>query len=126
MICWHCNINSILAHDKLSLLTAYISSQHYHIICIFETYLDSPVDENTLNLDGYNLIRADYPGNMKRDGVCIASPWVMGGGRVQIFCVVCMLTFLTFSWEFSVREFFCSSVHSNSQKCVCYYLVMTL
>ena len=57
--CCHWNVNSILAHDKLSLLTAYNSTQHYDIICISETYLD-----------GYSLIRAVHPGNMKRSGVC--------------------------------------------------------
>ena len=40
---------------------------------------------------------------------------------------VCILTFLTFSREFSVQEFFVfSSVHSNSQKGVYYCLVITL
>ena len=42
-----------------------------YIICISETYLDSSVDENTLKLDGYSLIRADYHDNMKRGGVCL-------------------------------------------------------
>ena len=46
-LCCHWNVNSILAHDKLSLLTAYNSTQHYDIICISETYLDSSIDENT-------------------------------------------------------------------------------
>ena len=45
--CCHWNDNSILAHDKLSFLTAYNSTQHYDIICISETYLDSSIDENT-------------------------------------------------------------------------------
>ena len=69
--CCHWNVNSILAHDKLSLLTAYNSTQHYDIICISETYLDSPTDENILKLDGYSLIRADHPGNLKNGGVCL-------------------------------------------------------
>ena len=70
--CCHWNVNSILAHGKLSLLTAYNSTQHYDIIYISEIYLDSSIDENTLKFDGYSLIRADHPGNMKGDGVfCI-------------------------------------------------------
>ena len=69
--CCHWNVNSILAHDKLSLLTAYNSTQHYDIICISETYLDSSIDENTLKLVGYSLIRADHSGNMKRVAVCL-------------------------------------------------------
>ena len=67
----HWNGNSILAHDKLSLLAAYNSTQDYDTICISETYLDSSIDENILKLDGYSLIIADHPGNMKRREVCI-------------------------------------------------------
>ena len=40
---------------------------------------------------------------------------------------VCMLTFLTLSWEFSVSEFFVwSSVHSKFQEGIYYYLVIIL
>ena len=40
---------------------------------------------------------------------------------------VFMLTFLTFTWEFSLWECsLCSSVHWNSQRCVYYCLVVTL
>ena len=53
----------------VSLLTVYKSTQHYDIICISQTYLDSSIDENILKLDGYSLIRADHPGNLKRGGV---------------------------------------------------------
>ena len=55
----------------MALLTAYNSIQHYDIIWISETYLDSSIDENTLKLAGYSLIRADHPGNIKRGGVCL-------------------------------------------------------
>ena len=41
--CCHWNVNSILAHDK-HLLTAHNSTQHYNIIFISETYLDSSTD----------------------------------------------------------------------------------
>ena len=63
--------NRIVANDELSLLRAYNSTQHFDIICISETYLDSSIDENILKLDGYSLIRVDHPGNMKRSGVCL-------------------------------------------------------
>ena len=29
------------------------------------------IDENILKLDGYSLIRADHPSNIKRGGVCL-------------------------------------------------------
>ena len=69
--CCHWNVNNILAHDKLSLLTAYNSTQHYDIVCISETCFDSSFDENILKLAGYSLFRTDHPGNMKRGGVCL-------------------------------------------------------
>ena len=69
--CCHWNVNSILAHGRLSLLTAYNSTQNY-IICISETYSDSSINENTFKLDRYSLIRADHPSNMKEVGfACI-------------------------------------------------------
>ena len=71
----HWNLNSILAHDysKLFLLKAYISVHKFDIICLSETYLDStvPLDDVNLVISGYNLIRSDHPSNTKRGGVCL-------------------------------------------------------
>ena len=57
--CCHWNVSSILAHNKISLLTAYNTVQKFDIICISETYLDSTVDNKTIEIKGYNLIIAD-------------------------------------------------------------------
>ena len=43
----------------------------YDCICLSETYLDSTTPDNLLEIDGYNLVRADHPNNIKRGGVCI-------------------------------------------------------
>ena len=43
----------------------------YDCICLSETYLDSTTPDNLLKIDGYNLVRADHPDNIKRGGVCI-------------------------------------------------------
>ena len=71
----HWNLNSILAHDysKLFLLKAYISVHKFDIICLSETYLDStvPLDDVNLVISGYNFIRSDHPSNTKRGGVCL-------------------------------------------------------
>ena len=71
--CLHWNINSILAHNKLTLLQAYNTIHQYDILCISETYLDSSIsnDDTNLSFTGYNLARSDHPGNVKRGGVCI-------------------------------------------------------
>ena len=72
---YHWNLNSLSAHNyvKLSSLQAYNSVCKDDIICLSETYLDNSVlsDESDLNFLGYKLVRADYPGNVKRGGVCI-------------------------------------------------------
>ena len=64
-------VNSILAHNKLSLLSAYNTLHKFDVICISETYLDKSADNDALSIDGYNIIRADHPHNQKRGGVCI-------------------------------------------------------
>ena len=41
------------------------------LICLSEIYLDSSVDDGLLEVDRYNLVRADHPNNTKRGGVYI-------------------------------------------------------
>ena len=69
--CCHWNVNSILAHNKLSLLTAYNSALNYDLICLTETYLNSTVDPKNPLINGYKLVRADNPDDFKRGGVCL-------------------------------------------------------
>ena len=61
----HWNVNSIMAHNKLSLLSAYntLHSHRFDVICISETYLDKSTYNDALSIDGYNIIRADQPDN---------------------------------------------------------------
>ena len=69
----HWNVNSLLAHDKISLLTAYNTIHQYDVICVSETFLDSSVslDNRNLSIQGYSLIWADHPDDVKRGGVCL-------------------------------------------------------
>ena len=71
----HWNLNRLTAHDstKISLLQAYITQHNYDIICLTETFLNSSIlsDDNSIEIDGYNLIRLDHPGGLKKGGVCI-------------------------------------------------------
>ena len=64
-------VNSILAHNKPSLLSAYSTLHKFDVICISETCLDKSADNDALSNDGYNIIRADHPRNQKRGSVCI-------------------------------------------------------
>ena len=72
LVC-HWNLNSLSAHNfsKLTQLKAYISMYKHDFICLSETYLDSTILDSLLEIDGYNLVRANHPNNIKRGGVCI-------------------------------------------------------
>ena len=72
-LCFHWNVNNILAHNKLFLLEPYNTIHQDDILCISETYLDSSVsiDGTTLSLPVLNLVWLDYPSNVKRGGVCL-------------------------------------------------------
>ena len=69
----HWNLNSICAHDftKLSLLRAYVNVHKFDIICFSEIYLDSSIDDVSLEISGYCLIRSDQPSNKRHGGICI-------------------------------------------------------
>ena len=54
-------------------MRAYVSLHHFEVVCISETYLDSTtvIDDENLEITGYNLLRADHASNSKRGGVCV-------------------------------------------------------
>ena len=52
-------------------MKAYNSTYIYNFICLSEKYLDSSIPDSLLNIEGYNVVRADHPDNIKRGGVCI-------------------------------------------------------
>ena len=41
----------------------------HDFICSSETYLESSKPDGLLETDGYNLVLADHPNNIKRGGV---------------------------------------------------------
>ena len=57
--------------EKRNLLEVYNTINKFDNICLSESYLDSSIasDNNDLSTKGYKLYRADYPNNIKRDGV---------------------------------------------------------
>ena len=96
--CLHWNVNSILAHNKLTLLEVYNTIHQYDILCISETYLDSSVskDDTTLSLPGYNLARSDHPDYVKRGGVCLYYKENLSLRNINVSflsqCVLCEVT----------------------------------
>ena len=51
--CCHLNVNSILSHNKMSLIIECNTVQKFDVTCISETYLDN------------------HPDNLKKGGVCL-------------------------------------------------------
>ena len=69
------NLSSILARNctKIFLLTSWVLVHNFDIICLFETYLNSTtltVDQS-LEIPGYYILRADHPSSDMRGGVYI-------------------------------------------------------
>ena len=71
--CCHWNVNSLLAHNKISLLTVYNAIHQYDVIFVLETFLDSSVSlgDHNLSIQGYSLIWVDHPDDVKMGGVCL-------------------------------------------------------
>ena len=69
----HWNLNSLPAQNfsKLTQLKAYISMYKHDFICLSETCLDSSAHDSLLEIDGYNLVRADHPNDTKSGRVCV-------------------------------------------------------
>ena len=69
----HWNLNSLSAHNfaKLTQLKTYNSIYKYDFICLSETYLDSATPKSLLEIEGYNLVRADHLNNVKKGGIWI-------------------------------------------------------
>ena len=74
LVC-HWNLNSISDHNfsEVSLLNAYTSLNSFDMICFSDTCLDSRTLSQGRNQEfqGYDLISADHPSNVKRDEACI-------------------------------------------------------
>ena len=69
----HCNLKSLAAHkfSKLTQIIAYNSIYKHDFICLSETYLNSLIPDNLIDIEGYKVIRADHLDNIKKGGVFI-------------------------------------------------------
>ena len=69
-----------------------MSVQKFDIICLSETYLDFSIDDVSLEISRYYLIRSDYPCNKKRGGIYIYYknflPLKVTGIRLLEECIV--------------------------------------
>ena len=48
-----------------------MSVHKFGIICLSEKYIDSSIDDESLEISGCYLIRPDHPSNKRRGGICI-------------------------------------------------------
>ena len=66
------NLSSISAHSFIK-LSIYVAIHKFDVVCLSETYLNASIsnDDDSFEVSGYNLFRADHPSNTKRGGVCI-------------------------------------------------------
>ena len=48
-----------------------MSVHKFGIICLSEKYIDSSIDDESLEISGCCLIRSDHPSNKRRGGICI-------------------------------------------------------
>ena len=69
----HRSLNSLTAYDfsKLTQLKRYNWTNRHDFICISETWLDSATPGSLLEIEGYNLVRADHSNNIEQGGVYI-------------------------------------------------------
>ena len=101
MSCCHWNVDSLAAHKflKKSSIEAYNSIHNYDFICISETYLDSSIssDDKDIAIEGYNIICADHPSNLKKGGVCIYYKESLAVKLIDVTflnkCILCEVTF---------------------------------
>ena len=101
LTCCHWNVNSLTAHKMLkkSLVEAYNTSHKSDFIFISETYLDSTVaaDDKDLAIEGYNLVCADHPNDLKKGSVCIYYNESLAIQLINVNhlseCLLCGITF---------------------------------
>ena len=58
--------------EKVILLEAYKAVNKFDIICLSESFVDSSIltENNNLKNNGYKMVRADDPNNVKKGGMC--------------------------------------------------------
>ena len=72
---WGQNLSKLAPHYfvKVPLIEAFITTQNFDIVCLYETFLDSTMPRNhkNININGYSLLKVDHPNSTKQGGVCM-------------------------------------------------------
>ena len=99
MLSLECKQSDCSQDAQKILIEAYNTSHKYDFICISETYLDSTVaaDDTDLAIEGYNLVHADHPNNLKEGVVCIYYNESLAVQLINVNylsgCLLCEITF---------------------------------
>ena len=58
---------------KVLLTEVFITTSSFDLVCLSKTFLDSTIPDDDINIqiNGYSLLRADHPNNIKHGGICI-------------------------------------------------------
>ena len=71
----HWNLNSLWVDSfaKLNHIAAFLTVKKFDIFCVSESFLDSSIsdDDPRLAIQGYTLLRKDFPADSRRGGVCL-------------------------------------------------------
>ena len=99
------NLNTLPEHNyaKVPLLQAFNALHKFDLICPSETYLDSSIsiEEKSLIIGDYKLIRADHPSDTKRGGVCVYCKVAIS---VKVFKCHSYLSVLFVKCQSKIRE----------------------
>ena len=106
LIC-HWNLNGLAAQDfiKVLLIEVFITTSNIDVVCLSKTFLDSTLADDDVNIqiNGYSLLRAHHPNNIKRGGVCI---------RFKE-----SLSLITRNALTNLKEFLVTEINVNNKKC---------
>ena len=78
----HLNVRSLLAH--FNELKQIIFDNDFDIVCITETWLNSGLDSDSVNVDGYTFYRRDRRGTQRGGGIAV---YFRNSLKLQITCM---------------------------------------
>ena len=85
-----CHINLNCLTNKIVHVSNLLSNYHIHILTISETWLNSQINDSTVNISGFQIVRSDNPGSARKHGVAI---YICNS--IKFHVVDCLLNVLT-------------------------------
>ena len=120
----HSISNSICAHGfiKISLLQEDLTEHNFDIICLSEAFLNLSLDSkgDRSKINGYNLIRSDYPSGSKNEAFVFVTwnVFLLLERTISVFLGSCLLTEIRSENKKCFFTCLCQSPNQNQYKCV--------